>query len=522
MPEGDSSAQAQLQPHARTSESWGMLGTRYKVYGEIASGGMATVQYGRLIGPRGFARAVAIKRMHPHFARDPDFVSMFVDEARLSARLVHANIIPTIDVVETPGELALVMEYVHGESLWTLLRLSAAEGRSVPVRVACALIASVLYGLHAAHETRDEFGQPLDIVHRDVSPQNILVGADGIPRVLDFGIAKAIGHLRSTPSGEIKGKLSYISPEQLHAEDVDRRADIYGASAVLWEILVGRPLFEGPTESAILHSVLHDVIPVPSSQQPVCPAQLDALVMRGLNRDPAERFASAREMAIALERDIGLATQSEVSDWLQALAGGQLAERAVALARMQEAANDAPLLAGALPSKPPSSEFDAATPPPAEVVAVTSEHTGRRTVRPHLPIWPWLPLTAALLLAALTWLFTRHPQHSSAAAPLVLPAPARPAALQPSAAAPGVPTSAGWQPPDAVSEPLPAAPEDVIERGIAPPPVLPAPPPKPRAHRERSPASTKPTKLTPPSKPQCKPYYYIDNQGIRRPKPGCL
>src|SRR4051794_18903200 len=132
MPEGDSSTPAQLPTHALATEAWGMLGTRYKVYGEIASGGMATVQYGRLIGPRGFARAVAIKRMHPHFARDPEFVSMFVDEARLSARLVHANIIPTLDVVETPGELALVMEYVHGESLWTLLRLSAAEGQCVP------------------------------------------------------------------------------------------------------------------------------------------------------------------------------------------------------------------------------------------------------------------------------------------------------------------------------------------------------------------------------------------------------
>jgi serine/threonine-protein kinase len=517
MPEGDRSAQVQLPPHARTTESWDMLGTRYKVYGEIASGGMATVQYGRLIGPRGFARAVAIKRMHPHFARDPEFVSMFVDEARLSARLVHANIIPTLDVVETPGELALVMEYVHGESLWTLLRLSAAEGSSVPVRVACGLIASVLYGLHAAHETRDESGLPLHIVHRDVSPQNILVGADGIPRVLDFGIAKAIGHLRSTPSGEIKGKLSYISPEQLHAADgVDRRADIYGASAVLWETLVGHALFDGPTESAILHSVLHDVIPVPSSQQPACPARLDSIVMRGLSHDPAERFASAREMAISLERDVGLATQSEVSDWLQALAGGQLAQRALALARMQEEANDAPLFASGLPSNAPSSEFDGATPPPAEVVA---EHTDRRSARRRMPLWPWLPLTGALLLAALTWLFTRHPQHPSTAALLVLPAPARPSPLQPSAAGPA---SASAQPPAAGPDLQPATPDQVIERGIAPPPVEAAPPPKVHPHREPSTASAKPTKLAPPSKPQCKPYYYIDNQGIRRPKPGCL
>jgi hypothetical protein len=179
---------------------------------------------------------------------------------------------------------------------------------------------------------------------------------------------------------------------------------------------------------------------------------------------------------------------------------------------MQEAANDAPLLAGGLRSSTPSSEFDGATPPPAEVVAVASDQTGRRSARPRIPLWPWLPLTAALLLAALTWLFTRHPHHSSAAAPLVLPAPARPAPLQPSAAAPILPASPGSQPSAAVSAPTPTAAEDVIERGIAPPPVEPAPPPKRRPHRE-------PGK---PTKPQCKPYYYIDDQGIRRPKPGCL
>jgi eukaryotic-like serine/threonine-protein kinase len=515
MPEGDSSAQQQLQPRARAAESWGMLGTRYEVYGEIASGGMATVQYGRLIGPRGFARAVAIKRMHPHFAREPDFVSMFVDEARLSARLVHANIIPTLDVVETPGELALVMEYVHGEALSTLLRLAAAEGERVPVRVACALIASVLYGLHAAHETRNDAGHPLHIVHRDVSPQNILVGADGIPRVLDFGIAKAIGHLRLTPSGEIKGKLSYISPEQLEGEGVDRRADIYGASAVLWETLTGRPLFEGSTESAILHGVLHDVIAPPSALQPACPPALDAIVMRGLSRDASARFGTAREMAICLERDVGLATQSEVSDWLHALAGRQLAARAEALARMQEGASDAPPLPLPLPTKlqtgPRKLEFSESTPTPTDVSGYASEHPARRP----LPIWPWLSFGFALLCAT-AWLLAQRAQPPSAEAPLVQPA-SRASLSPPSAASTLSPVAASSPAPAEMVSPSVVQPE-VIERGIAPPP--------PAAQRNQ--VKARPPRAAGRSKPvasikaQCKPYYYIDELGIRRPKPGCL
>ena len=312
------------------------LDPRYAVYGEIASGGMASVQYGRLLGPRGFSRAVAIKRLHAHFAREPEFVTMFVDEARLSARLVHANIIHTLDVIETPGEVALVMEYVHGETLWNLLRLARAEQKLIPLPVGCSLLASVLYGLHAAHEAAGDNGEPLCIVHRDVSPQNILIGADGIPRVLDFGIAKALGRLRSTPRGEIKGKLGYISCEQLRGEAVDRRTDIYGASAVFWEVLTGRVLFDGPSEPAVVHRVLYDSVAPPSSFRPELPATLDAIVLRGLSRERELRFASAREMALAIEREVGLASQSEVEAWLRELAGDRLDERGRVLAALQD------------------------------------------------------------------------------------------------------------------------------------------------------------------------------------------
>jgi serine/threonine-protein kinase len=186
---------------------------RYEVLGVIASGGMGAIELARLHGPLAFTKTVAIKRLHRHFATDPAFVSMFIDEVRLSARLAHANIVPTLDVIDQLGELGLVMEYVHGESLAKLLQVAAERGTRIPVRVSAALAISVLHGLHAAHEACDDDGVSLGIVHRDVSPQNILVGVDGVPRILDFGVAKAAQKLHVTPSGEIKGKLAYVAPE---------------------------------------------------------------------------------------------------------------------------------------------------------------------------------------------------------------------------------------------------------------------------------------------------------------------
>jgi serine/threonine-protein kinase len=297
---------------------------------------MGSVLYGQLKGPAGFARAVAIKRMHPHIAAEPDFVTMFIDEARICARLSHVNIVPTLDVIEVPSELCLVMEYVHGAALDVLIDLTGERGELVPVRVAVALLAGVLHGLHAAHETRGDHGEPLSVVHRDVSPQNVLVGEDGVARVLDFGIAKAAGKLRSTPSGEVKGKLAYMAPEQFRGGGVDRRVDIYGAAAVLWEALIGRPLFDGQNESAVVYAVLNDEHVPPSRERGDVPAELDAIVLKGLSRDAGQRFATAREMALALERTVGGASQSEVSEWVRQVAGTLLDTRAADLRRIQQ------------------------------------------------------------------------------------------------------------------------------------------------------------------------------------------
>src|SRR6202034_3666008 len=197
---------------------------RYALQQEIAAGGMASVYLGRMCGPVGFSPIVAIKSLHPQFAKDPEFVRMFLDEARLAGRIRHPNIVPVIDVHAEGDELFLVLEYVHGESPARLVRASRRVDAPLPLPLAAAILGDVLQGLHAAHEAKDERGQPLGIVHRDVSPQNVLVGADGVARVLDFGIAKAKGRLYTTQDGRVKGKLSYMAPEQLRSDPVDRKS----------------------------------------------------------------------------------------------------------------------------------------------------------------------------------------------------------------------------------------------------------------------------------------------------------
>ena len=310
---------------------------RYAVYDAIAAGGMATVHYGRLLGPVGFSRTVAIKRLHAQFARDPEFVSMFLDEARLAARIRHPNVVPTLDVVATGGELFLVMDYVPGESLARLIRTATSLGQLVPPRITVAIMSGVLRGLHAAHEATNERGEALGIVHRDVSPQNVLVGTDGQARVLDFGVAKAVGRLQTTRDGKLKGKLAYMAPEQLRGHAVDRRTDIFAASTVLWEALTGRRLFKGDNEGAIVTKILEGAVVPPSSvildgdaDEPTMAfiRAVDAIALKGLAADPNKRFASAREMATALEQAVPPAGMSEVSEWVEQFAKEVLVTRA--------------------------------------------------------------------------------------------------------------------------------------------------------------------------------------------------
>jgi eukaryotic-like serine/threonine-protein kinase len=301
----------------------GSLG-RYALYGEIAAGGMATVHLGRLLGPVGFARTVAIKRLHPHLAKDPEFVAMFLEEARLAARVRHPNVVPTLDVVSEDGELFLVMEYVAGESLSRLVRKTREAGGRVSVKTVITILCGALEGLHGAHEARTEKGAPLGLVHRDVSPQNIHVGLDGVPRLLDFGIAKATNRVQETRTDQIKGKVAYMSPEQLAKGNVDRRADVYSASVVLWEALTGERLFKADDVASLVYSIVNDEIRPPSRVVPELPAGIDEIVMKGLDRDQEKRWPTAREMAEALEKLTPLTAAREIGEWVESTAGDAL------------------------------------------------------------------------------------------------------------------------------------------------------------------------------------------------------
>jgi serine/threonine-protein kinase len=495
---------------------------RYALYDEIASGGMATVHLGRLLGSAGFSRTVAIKRLHPQYAKDPDFVTMFVDEARLAARIHHPNVVATLDVVSTDGELFLVMEYVMGESLGRLIPLTRAKGERIPPPVVATVMAAVMHGLHAAHEARDEHGVPLGIVHRDVSPQNVLVGVDGNARVLDFGVAKAAGRLQTTREGQLKGKIAYMAPEQIRGV-VDRTTDVYAASVVFWEALTAKRLFQGDSEVEAMRKVLDGRVEPPSVYAPDVPPALEQIVLRGLDLDPTKRFQTAGEMAQAIEDAVPMVGRSKIGRWVEETATQRLAVRTERMAAME---SNSAIRAPRLPAPTLDDSDDvpttalgsgvisapALTPPPTTSPGVTS----RRSLA--LPLALGVLVVVALAVAGVAFVLLRHagdrqpqvvaaPPSATASTPAVAsPEPASaaatvPVAPTPSAAAP-VPTTAVTLLP--LAAPPPRVPVGPAPVGVAPPP-RPAPP-------------------APSARPaaDCNPPYYFNAQGDRLFKKECL
>ncbi len=302
------------------------MSARYTILGTIASGGMASVYLGRMMGSAGFSRPVAIKRLHPQLAAQRDFIAMLVDEARLAAQIRHSNVVDTLDLVLSDGALSLVLEYVEGESLSALIAEAAKRGEMVPRPIALAILYGVLRGLEAAHEARNEEGQPLGIVHRDISPQNILVGVDGIPRIIDFGVAKALGRMLATRPAEVRGKFAYMAPEQLLGRPVTRQVDVYATGVLLWELLVGARLFTGDDERVVCAAVMRGAIPPPSAANPDVPRELDAVVMQATARELSERYLTARELLGALE-PWETASDDEVGAWVRRLSAESLAKR---------------------------------------------------------------------------------------------------------------------------------------------------------------------------------------------------
>ncbi len=379
---------------------------RYELLGELATGGMATVYLGRQRGVLGFSRTVAIKSMHPQLAKDASFRAMFIDEANLTARIRHPNVVPTLDIVQSETKLLIVMEYVEGISLSVLLRAAKKQGRLLPVSVVAAIARDLLDGLHAAHELTDENGMSLGVVHRDVSPQNLLVGVDGIARVVDFGVAKATGRSYQTQTGEIRGKVGYMAPEQMFGEAVDRRTDVYSAGVLLWEALACERLFDAPTDAALVLLVTRGMTVQPSTARGErLPEALDALVSRALSHDPSARWATAAEMAKQLATVTQPASREEVGRLVRELAGEELAKRAAYLRQ------SAPALQGAALEPEAKAVLDVLTRATLNRAAMTRDlPISKQTVvmppppprRPFVPVL--LPILAVLAVLSTTFL----------------------------------------------------------------------------------------------------------------------
>ena len=300
---------------------------RYELCFELASGGMASVYLARAGGAPGFQKLVALKRIHAHLATEKEYVEMFLDEAHIASRITHANVCSVFDFGEADGEYFIAMEYLVGEPLSRVHRrvVANAEQRSSPLlpsRMA-RIIAQAAEGLHAAHELKDADGESLNVVHRDVSAENLFVTYDGDTQVVDFGIAHARQRVHHTEAGQVKGTFPYMAPEQMTAAIVDRRVDVWALGAVLWELLTLRRLFLRDTDVNTMYAVLSGEIRPPSEYRKDVPPELDEIVMKALQRNPDERWQSAREMGKALRRFLAkqedLVGPAEIAEWMAEL-----------------------------------------------------------------------------------------------------------------------------------------------------------------------------------------------------------
>ncbi len=322
----------------------GTLLGRYEILAPIASGGMARVWAARMKGSRGFAKTVAIKTMLPGVSDDVRYEHMFLDEAHLASQIRHTNVVEILDLGEEQQLLYLVMEYIDGEPLTTLRRSAASIG-GVPLRLALKIIAETAAGLHAAHELSGPDGTPLRIVHRDVSPQNILISYNGVVKVTDFGIAKAVGRLSQTAECTLKGKPAFMAPEQIRGEDVDARADIFTLGIVMFQLLCGVHPFRGENDLVTIQNIQSErPIMRPREFKPDLEPELEDIILRALERDPDQRYQTARDLELAVEErlvKLRRPRDDELAELMERLVGEQGRDRrreleqAVALADQQ-------------------------------------------------------------------------------------------------------------------------------------------------------------------------------------------
>jgi serine/threonine-protein kinase len=409
---------------------------RYELLMELASGGMATVFIGRQRGAGGFERLVAIKRMHPHIGAIPELAASFMDEAQIASLIHHPNVVSVHDVHESDGERLLVMDYVDGVSLAALIKGARRQRERLPLHVAIYIIAQSLRGLHAAHEQKSLTGTPLDVVHRDATPQNILLGVDGSVRLTDFGIAKAAERSAHTTTGNVKGKFRYMAPEQAMGKHLDRRVDVFALGAVLWELLSGQRFLKGDTDAEIIHNLAMAQFEDLHQVEPSVPPELSSIVMSAVAENPEHRWATAEQFADALDywaRSTGyIATATDLATLVNSLCQQSISERRQTLSEIL--AGQRPPVALGIPSGP--SSLDLSTGSNASIAALSNVGStiqpdpGPPAARP-----PWrhpaiLGLGAASVLVG-ALLAARSSASTTNAPPVVAPAASPSAAPAP-------------------------------------------------------------------------------------------
>jgi serine/threonine-protein kinase len=510
---------------------------RYVLHRQIARGGMATIHIARLLGDEGFSRIVAAKRLHAEFAEDSEFVAMFLDEARIASKVHHQNVVPVLDVVTAGDEVILVQEYVHGAPLQWLLRSMAQSKQQMPVSVAVSIACDVLAGLHATHETVDELGQPMQIIHRDVSPQNVMISIDGSARLLDFGVAKAIMAAHVTREGTYKGKLAYSAPEQLRGQ-ATAQSDVYSLSVLLWELLVGHRMHRAKSGAELVSAVLNGMLP--TINEALCAEHtwesisasdrrqlqvLEPIVRKGLAADTRERWASAAQMEEALAFAVKPASAGVVAAWLKTV-GKDFLQRRDGLIAAEEASwrKLHPVGSGRTTSSaaPRNSSVNLRVP------GATNSRQTILSAPPERPSWKVFALVGFAVLALVAAILTRRSLSTTAVRVDAAAPPAVPAALPrsvPAQVAPA-PVSAPKETPPVEAQTGRAAGDSEPSARSAVVPVKESRPSR-RQHSAPARAAPEPETEAPASSPtprqanDCSiPYYFDGSKKIF--KPSCI
>jgi eukaryotic-like serine/threonine-protein kinase len=473
---------------------------RYELIAELASGGMATVYLGRDLKAKGFNRFVAVKMLHAHLAAEKEFVDMFELEAGLAMSLRHPNVVPILDIGHAQQGHYLVMEYVEGDTLARFLTHSTLAGEQVPINIAIRIILDTLFGLHAAHELKDENDRTINLVHRDVSPQNIMVGTDGTARIADFGVARAATSVSTIKAGQLKGKLAYMAPEQARGAHLDRRADIFAVGTVLWEVLAGRRLFKGETEAETLNRIMFEPIPRLREVAPMLPVALDVVTMQAIERDPSKRFGNAAIFADELERAArsihAVADPRDVARYVEAVLGTEIAQRRdmirALLSRGETSSPgiDTPTGLASIPGRGSSSVSSAALSLPVEPGSgreMFGEGGAGGRSKGHPLLFGTIAIGILLAGGFVAWSAMNNEPS--------------PAAIPVSAS---VPTATLTAPPPPPPPPASAAPSPPVRATASAPSVQPAPRPVPAARPNVVPVQRRPrpaATAAPPSRP---------------------